>query len=94
MGLSKRDGADTAYSNRTFDEDLRARDPLWGVRCLDTEVVPLAEGSGFALHEVVTMPANNLNVIFRRRRDPFTKGAERWHLFDADYQPLLLGQTR
>jgi Protein of unknown function (DUF938) len=54
---------------------LRARDPLWGVRCLDTEVVPLAEESGFALHEVVTMPANNLTVIFRRRRDPFTKDA-------------------
>ena len=74
-GPFKRDCADTAPTNRTFDEDLRARDPLWGVRCLDTEVVPLAEGSGFALHEVVTMPANNLTVIFRRRRDPFTKDA-------------------
>ena len=53
--------------------------PLWGVRCLDTEVVPLAEGSGFVLHEVVTMPANNLTVIFRRRRDPF---------FDTEVVPL------
>ena len=75
IGLSKGDGADAAPSNRTFDEDFRARDPLWGVRCLDTEVMPLAEGSGFALLEVVTMPANNLTVIFRRRRDPFTKDA-------------------
>ena len=71
-GPFKRDCADTAPSNRTFDEDLRARDPFWGVRCLDTEVVPLAEASGFALHEVVTMPANNLTVIFRRRPDHLT----------------------
>jgi hypothetical protein len=74
-GPFKRDGADTAPSNRTFDEDLRARNPLWGVRCLDTEVVPLADASGFALHEVVAMPANNLTVIFRRRSDPFTRDA-------------------
>jgi hypothetical protein len=45
---------------------LRARNPRWGVRCIETEVVPLAEKSGFALDEIVAMPANNLTVIFRR----------------------------
>ena len=34
---------------------------------LETEVVPLAEKSGFALNEVVAMPANNLTIIFRRQ---------------------------
>jgi hypothetical protein len=65
-GPFKRNGVHTAPSNQTFDEDLRARDPRWGVRCLETEVVPLAEKSGFALNEVVAMPANNLTIIFRR----------------------------
>ena len=66
-GPFKRNGAHTAPSNQSFDDGLRARDPRWGVRCLDTEVVPLAEQSGFALDEAVAMPANNLTVIFRRR---------------------------
>jgi hypothetical protein len=29
-------------------------------------VVPAAETAGFALDEVVEMPANNLTVVFRR----------------------------
>ena len=66
-GPFKRDGLHTAPSNQTFDDGLRARDPRWGVRCLETEVVPLAEKSGFALNEVVAMPANNLTIIFRRQ---------------------------
>jgi hypothetical protein len=65
-GPFKRHGAHTAPSNQSFDDNLRTRDPRWGVRCLDTEVLPLARDSGFALDEVVTMPVNNLTVIFRR----------------------------
>jgi Protein of unknown function (DUF938) len=65
-GPFKRNGVHTAPSNRTFDDGLRARDPRWGVRCLETEVVPLADKSGFLLEDVVAMPANNLTVIFRR----------------------------
>jgi len=66
-GPFKRNGVHTAPSNQAFDEGLRARNPRWGVRCLETEIVPLAAKSGFALDEVVAMPANNLTVIFRRR---------------------------
>jgi hypothetical protein len=66
-GPFKRHGAHTAPSNAAFDAGLRAQHPSWGVRCLDTEVVPLAERCGFALDEVVAMPANNLIVVFRRR---------------------------
>ena len=64
-GPYKRHGAHTAPSNETFDAGLRARDSRWGVRCLDTEIVPLAEHSGFALDEIVQMPANNLMLVFR-----------------------------
>jgi hypothetical protein len=65
-GPFKRDGAHTAPSNERFDEALRSQDPRWGVRCLDREVMPLAERSGFGLAEVIAMAANNLTVVFRR----------------------------
>ena len=64
-GPYKRGGEHTAPSNAAFDESLRARDPEWGVRDLD-EVIALAESEGFALREVVEMPANNLSVVFVR----------------------------
>ncbi len=66
-GPFKRHGAHTAPSNQAFDAGLQAQDSRWGVRCLDTQVVPLAERSGFALDEVAAMPANNLIAIFHRR---------------------------
>ena len=67
-GPFKRHGAHTAPSNESFDAGLKARDSRWGVRCLETEIVPLAQSSGFAMEEIVAMPANNLSVIFRRQR--------------------------
>ena len=66
-GPFRRQGIHIAPSNQSFDDGLRARDPGWGVRCLDTDVMPLAEQSGFAVDEIVSMPANNLTVVFRRR---------------------------
>ena len=62
-GPYKRGGQHTAPSNAAFDDSLRARNPDWGVRDLD-EIVALAETDGFALREVVEMPANNLSVVF------------------------------
>lgn len=64
-GPYRRGGAHTAPSNEAFDASLRARDPAWGVRDLET-VVAEAERQGFALEDVVAMPANNLSVLFRR----------------------------
>jgi len=65
-GPFRRHGTHTAPSNEAFDADLNARDPRWGIRCLDSEVEPLAVANGFALAEVAAMPANNLCVAFRR----------------------------
>ncbi len=64
-GPYKRGGAHTAPSNVEFDENLRARDPAWGVRDLEV-VVETAGNAGLALAETVAMPANNLSVVFRR----------------------------
>jgi len=65
-GPYRRGGQHTAPSNAVFDRSLRAQDPAWGVRDLEA-VVAAAEAAGFALEEVVAMPANNLSVILRRR---------------------------
>lgn len=65
-GPFKRHGRQTAPSNEAFDQSLKSRDPGWGIRCLDSEVAPLARRHGLALDEIVDMPANNLSVVFRR----------------------------
>lgn len=65
-GPYRRHGAHTAPSNDAFERWLKDQDARFGVRCLDTEVTPLAERTGFRLDEIVPMPANNLTVVWRR----------------------------
>lgn len=60
-----RNGEHTAPSNAVFDDDLRARDPQWGVRALE-EVCELAALHNLNLLDVVAMPANNLSVILQK----------------------------
>ena len=55
-----------APSNALFSENLKSRDPAWGVRDLDLELLPLASRVGLQLQAVTEMPANNLSVVFRR----------------------------
>ena len=64
-GAYRVDGA-TAPSNQAFDRMLRAHDPAWGVRDLES-VARVAETHGFALAEAVAMPSNNLSAFFSRR---------------------------
>lgn len=59
---------ETAPSNEAFDQDLKARNPEWGLRDLE-EVAIEAGRHGLQLETVVPMPANNLSVIFRRTDD-------------------------
>jgi SAM-dependent methyltransferase len=64
-GPYRQGGAHTAPSNEAFDAGLRAQDPDWGVRDLET-VAAEAAAVGFGAPEVEAMPANNLMLIFRR----------------------------
>ncbi|MDZ4696292.1 MAG: DUF938 domain-containing protein [Deltaproteobacteria bacterium] len=64
-GPFKRDGKHTSESNEAFDLRLRADDSRWGVRDLG-DVQAVASQAGFALQELVSMPANNLSIVFRR----------------------------
>ncbi len=59
------DGRHTAASNAAFDEDLRVRNPEWGVRDLD-DVLAVAHRNGLELVERVAMPANNFTVVLAK----------------------------
>ena len=54
----------TAPSNIAFDEDLRRRDPKWGLRQVE-DFAAAAALRGFELHETRQMPANNLMLLLR-----------------------------
>ena len=66
-GAFRRSGVHTSPSNEAFDRSLRASDSAWGVRDLEA-VAALARAAGFSEPFVTAMPANNLNVVFRRVR--------------------------
>jgi Protein of unknown function (DUF938) len=59
----------TSPGNLAFDADLRARNPLWGLRWLH-DVVAEAAAAGLHLQEQVAMPANNRLLVFRRAAPP------------------------
>ncbi|MGE0224433.1 MAG: DUF938 domain-containing protein [Acetobacteraceae bacterium] len=65
-GPFREGGRHTSPGNMAFDSELRARNPDWGVRDLE-DVTDLARRHGFGPPERITMPANNLSVVFRRR---------------------------
>lgn len=60
------DDQPTALSNLAFDADLRARNPAWGLRRL-ADVAAQAGAAGLRLHEQLTLPANNLLLVWVRR---------------------------
>jgi SAM-dependent methyltransferase len=64
-GAYNENGIHTAPGNEAFDADLRRRNPDWGVRDLK-EVAELAGRYGLMLVERISMPANNLSLVFRR----------------------------
>lgn len=65
-GPYRRAGHPIEPSNQAFDDDLRRRDPRWGLRNLE-DVSACALIHGLALDKVVEMPANNLSIVFRKR---------------------------
>jgi hypothetical protein len=65
-GPYHREDAPTAPSNEVFDASLRARDRRWGLRTVEVMRAE-ADRNDLALERLVTMPANNLVLVFRRR---------------------------
>jgi hypothetical protein len=56
---------ETAPSNLEFDASLKARDPEWGLRSVET-FAAAAEEKGLKLEQTRRMPANNLMLLLRR----------------------------
>ena len=61
-------GRPATPSDLAFDASLRAREPSWGYRDIEAELVPAAAESGLVLEERVAMPANNWLLVFRKKR--------------------------
>jgi len=64
-GPYKVDGSHTAPSNEAFDQNLKSRNPDWGIKNLE-DVQECATQNGLTFLKTVEMPANNLSVIFRK----------------------------
>lgn len=58
-------GQFTSASNAGFDQHLKQRDPLMGIRNIE-DVIRLATEAGFSLQHDYTMPANNRLLHFKR----------------------------
>lgn len=59
------DGEPTAASNLAFHEDLRLRNPAWGLRRL-ADLQTEARACGLVLQDRVPMPANNHLLVLAR----------------------------
>jgi hypothetical protein len=66
-GPFKRHGKHTSVSNAVFDSSLREKNAEWGVREIE-EVEKSAARVGLGLIDIVEMPANNLTLVFQRRK--------------------------
>ena len=60
------EGVDTAPSNLSFDQDLKVRDPRWGLRSVATFAAE-ARLRGLPLVGRRAMPANNIMLRFERQ---------------------------
>ena len=65
-GPYRQAGQPLVASNAEFDEDLKSRNPAWGIRDL-ADVTRVAAEHGLALVSVTELPANNLGVVLKRR---------------------------
>jgi hypothetical protein len=57
-------GVEPAPSNLAFDQQLRERDPAWGLRPVE-DFEAAASQRGFTLEQTRAMPANNLMLLFK-----------------------------
>ena len=55
----------TSESNYLFDNSLKMQNDLWGLRNLE-EVTYEAKKNGFFQEDIISMPANNFSIIYRK----------------------------
>ena len=54
-----------SQSNYFFDNSLKMQNDLWGIRNIE-EVNDEAKKNGFFQEDIISMPANNFSIIYRR----------------------------
>ena len=54
-----------SQSNYLFDNSLKIKNDLWGIRNLE-EVTEEAKKNGFIQEDIIRMPANNFSIIYRK----------------------------
>ena len=55
----------TSQSNYLFDNSLKMQNDLWGIRNVE-QVTEEAKKNGFFQEDIITMPANNFSIIYRK----------------------------
>ena len=55
----------TSESNYFFDNSLKMKNDLWGIKNLE-EVCYESEKNGFYQEDIIDMPANNFSIIYRK----------------------------
>lgn len=65
-GPYRKGGVHTSVSNADFDASLKQRNPEWGVRDIH-DLEACAAAHGLTLVETISMPANNLTLVWQRR---------------------------
>ena len=63
-GAFKRNNAFQSESDAVFDEEIRARNTLWGLRDVE-QLERIASHHGLSLAKVVDMPKGNLLIAFK-----------------------------
>ena len=63
---SQEDGAHTGPGNATFDANLRAENPEWGIRDI-SDIAQAGAELGFGPPSIRPMPANNRLLILPRQ---------------------------
>jgi Protein of unknown function (DUF938) len=64
-GPFRQHGVATAESNEAFDVSLKSRNADWGLRSVE-DVTAIAAQHGLALERCISMPVNNLSLVFRK----------------------------
>ena len=55
----------TSQSNYFFDNSLKIKNDLWGIKNLE-EVTDEGKKNGFSQEDIISMPANNYSLIYRK----------------------------
>ena len=55
----------TSQSNYFFDNSLKMQNDLWGIKNLE-EVCDESKKNGFSQEDIISMPANNFSIIYRK----------------------------